>query len=271
MIHVHPVCHISARIRDARAPDILEHMFRWMWVFTDRPLPRFERAAEFWCAVTDTDLSARRGADHEFATFLPRGADACLKLQGVRAGGGAHLDLDVDDVGAATRFAVEEHGARLVHRDGDGLSVLSTPAGQLFCLTQWKGETRRPRAVEHADCSVSRVDQICFDIGPDAFDREIEFWSALTGWPLRQTALPGFEEFQRLAVPDELPMRILLQRLDAPGPAAAHIDIACSDAKRVRAWHEALGARRVADGRGWLVMRDPADGVYCLTSRDPDA
>ena len=247
---------------------MLAEMFRWLWVFADRPLPRFERAAEFWCAVTDTDLSARRGADQEFATFLPRGTDACLKLQGVREGGGAHLDFDVDDVGAATRVAVEEHGARLVLRDGDGLSVLSTPGGQLFCLTQWSGETRPPHAVGHADGSVSRVDQICFDISPEAFDREIEFWSALTGWPLRQSPLP---EFQRLAVPDKLPMRILLQRLDAPGPAAAHIDIACSDVERMRSWHETLGARRVAEGKSWLVMRDPADGIYCLTSRDPAA
>jgi hypothetical protein len=25
----------------------------------------------------------------------------------------------------------------------------------------------------------------------------------------------------------------------------------------------------VADGARWVVMRDPAGGVYCLTARDP--
>jgi glyoxalase superfamily protein len=52
-------------------------------------------------------------------------------------------------------------------------------------------------------------------------------------------------------------------------PASAHLDLACSDVDAVRAWHEAHGAEFVAVGAGWTMMRDPAGGVYCLTSRDP--
>jgi hypothetical protein len=272
-------------------------VIRWLWAFVDRPLDRFGEAAQFWCAVTETTLSPRRGADREFATFLPRNADACLKLQGVQAGGGAHLDIDVDDVDAVTHAAVEEHGASVVRREGTGLSVLRTPTGMLFCITQWDGPARRPpvvaaevldaganvetaAAVEMAaDAAAapalrvarlrSRVDQICFDVSPEDFARETEFWGGFTGWG---AAAASGSEFARLAVPEELPVRVLLQRLDTPAAPGAHIDVACGEeVPRIRAYHERLGARWVANGEQWQVMRDPAGGLYCLTERDPDS
>jgi hypothetical protein len=250
-------------------------MIRWLWAFVDRPLERFGEAAEFWCAVTGTTLSPRRGADGEFATFLPPPpADACLKLQGVHAGGGAHLDIDVDDVDAVTHAAVEEHGASVVHREGTGLSVMRTPGGTLFCITRWNGHSRRPPVIEAAfgaDHPRSRVDQICLDLGPgpEHFEREAAFWGGFTGWGVQASSAP---EFARLAVPDELPVRVLLQRRATPGPPAAHLDIACGgEVPRIRAYHESLGARWVANGERWQVMRDPAGGLYCLTERDPDS
>jgi hypothetical protein len=80
-------------------------MPRWILAFLDRPAAAFDDAARFWTAVTDTHLSARRGSDGEFATFLPTHGDACLKLQGVRDGGGVHLDLEFDDPLAAIATA----------------------------------------------------------------------------------------------------------------------------------------------------------------------
>lgn len=247
-------------------------MIRWLWAFLDRPLDRFDDAARFWGAVTETTPSPRRGAHREFATFLPRNADACLKLQGVQAGGGAHLDIDVDDVDAVTHAAVEEHGASVLRREGTGLSVLRTPAGMPFCITRWDGPARRPPMVETAIASVrlrSRVDQICFDVSPEDFAREAEFWGRFTGWGVSAAA---DSEFARVAVPDELPVRVLLQRRDAPAAPGAHIDVACGgEVPRIRAYHERLGARWVANGEQWQVMRDPAGGLYCLTERDPDS
>lgn len=262
-------------------------MIRWLWAFVDRPLDRFDAAAGFWSAVTDTTLSPRRGPQREFGTLLPRDADACLKLQGVHSDGGAHLDIDVDDVDAATHAAVEEHGATLVRRDGVGLSVMRTPAGQPFCLTRWEGHRRRPAVVEivaqpglqpqpqpeaqaEADGTRprSRVDQICFDISPEQFEREAAFWGAFLSWGC--TTAKG-SEFARVAVPDELPVRILLQRRRTPAPPSAHIDVACgADVARIRAYHESLGASWVATGACWQVMRDPAGGLYCLTERNQD-
>ena len=80
----------------------------------------------------------------------------------------------------------------------------------------------------------------------------------------------GDPEFGRLRTPAHFPVRVLIQRCDDAGPAAAHIDVACSDVPAVRAWHEELGARFVAEGRCWTVMHDPAGGIYCLTPRSPE-
>jgi hypothetical protein len=239
-------------------------VIRWLWAFVDRPSGRFDEAAEFWCAVTDTTLSARRRERGGFATFLPADdADPWLKLQGVHEGGGAHLDIDVDDVDAVTHAALEEHGATLVRREGVDLSVLRTPGGQLFCVTRWEGHSRRATSA-----AAGLVDQLCFDIAPEHYERELAFWSGFTSWPLDESRSA---EFTRLAVPRELPIHILLQRRESRGTApGAHLDLACgTEIARIRARHEELGARWVADGRHWQVLRDPAGGLYCLTERDP--
>jgi hypothetical protein len=242
-----------------RATDI-----RWVWAFIDRPLEAFADAARFWARASGTSLSPRRGEHEEFATFLPAQGDAHLKLQGVFEGGGAHLDFEVAHLAGATDAAVAL-GARLLH-DDEGLSVLRSPAGQLFCLTEWEGQSQWPPAVETPSGARTRVDQVCLDIDPAAFADESAFWSAFTGWEVR----PGTPEFSRLATPPHLPVRVLLQRRDESAAAGAHIDVACSDIAAVRAWHEQLGARQVGQGRYWTVMRDPVGGVYCLTARSPD-
>ncbi|GFH67119.1 hypothetical protein Sgou_58630 [Streptomyces gougerotii] len=64
-------------------------------------------------------------------------------------------------------------------------------------------------------------------------------------------------------------MRFLVQRLDDEQPARAHLDLAVLSPASARARHEALGARFVARGKEWTVMRDPAGAVHCLTDRDP--
>jgi hypothetical protein len=66
-----------------------------------------------------------------------------------------------------------------------------------------------------------------------------------------------------------LPVRLLIQRIGEQRPTSGHLDLACSDPTLVRAWHERNGATMVAEHPLWTVMRDPAGGVYCLTSRDP--
>lgn len=234
---------------------------RWTYAFIDRPAGDFGRTRAFWTTVTDTRPSALRGEREEFVTLLPEGADPCVKAQGVVDGaGGAHLDFAVDDVPDFTESALRL-GARLVG-DHEGWAVLRSPAGQLFCAVPWHGESVRPPVVRG-----SRLDQVCVDVPPSAYEAEVAFWTALLdGWVSAPGSLP---EFHVVEPPPGLPIRVLLQRLDEERPTTAHVDLACADIGTTRAEHERLGAGLVAEGRSWTVMRDPAGGVYCLTSRDP--
>ena len=240
-------------------------MIRWIWAFIDRPLDRFEQAATFWAAVTDSRLSARRSSHREFATLLPRSGHPCLKVQGVRGPGGAHLDLEVDDVPEAIDRAVGLGATVVVSKPAS--AVIQSPGGQRFCLEPWDGAASRPPVAERPDGTSSRLDQVCLDIAPDRYEVENAFWTALTGWELHPGARP---EFDLLRPPPGLPIRILLQRL-GNGGASAHVDLACSDIEATREWHEQCGAGLVGRRPHWIVMKDPAGGVYWLTARDPRA
>lgn len=99
---------------------------RWTYSFVDRPAEHFARACAFWAAVTDTVLSEPRGDEDEFATLLPEGTDACVKVQAVGDGaGGAHPDFCVEDVERFVAAALDS-GARTV-ADHDGWAVLRSP------------------------------------------------------------------------------------------------------------------------------------------------
>ncbi|MFJ6655522.1 VOC family protein [Streptomyces sp. NPDC091377] len=236
---------------------------RWTYAFIDRPIDQFDRACAFWTAVTDTRTSRLRGEQREFTTLLPgQDADACVKVQGVTSGGGAHIDFSVDDVADFTGRAMRG-GAEVVAGHA-GWAVLRSPAGQTFCAVPWHGEKVRPPVVRG-----TRLDQVCVDIPPYAYAAEIDFWSELLpGWESVPGSLP---EFHVLTPPGRLPIRVLLQRLDtADQPLGAHLDLACADIDATAAAHEALGATRVRQGAHWSVLRDPAGGTYCLTGRDPE-
>lgn len=234
---------------------------RWTYAFVDRPAARLAEARAFWTAVTGTSPSPARGERREFVTLLPDGADPCVKMQGVLDGpGGAHLDFFVEDVAEFVRTARGLGAGRVA--DHRAWAVLRSPGGQAFCVGAWQGETVRPPVVDGC-----RLDQVCLDVPPSVYDAETAFWAALTGWDLLSGSLP---EFRVLRPPAGLPLRVLLQRLGAEGPASAHQDLACADVESARARHERLGAAFVRRGTHWTVMRDPAGGTYCLTGRDPE-
>ncbi|MFE4693158.1 VOC family protein [Streptomyces sp. NPDC056749] len=239
-------------------------MIRWTYAFIDRPAAEAGPAVGFWSAVTATSASGPWGERGEFTTLLPEGADACLAVQAVGGGGGAHPDLAVEDAPAFTARATGL-GAVVAGRR-PGLTVLRSPGGQAFCVVPWRGQLVRPPVLTRPDGITSRLDQLCLDVSPAAFEAELGFWTALTGWE----DTPGVHpEFHTLRPPGDVPVHLLLQRLEEDRPASAHLDIACSDLAAGRVLHERLGAAFVRDGDGWTVMRDPAGGVYCLTGRDP--
>jgi hypothetical protein len=241
-------------------------LIRWTYAFIDRPRENFEQSAAFWTAVTDTHLSPRRGADGEFVTLLPKEGDACLKLQGVIEGGGAHIDLAYEQVAPEVERIAGLGAEVLEYLEAEQFALLRSPAGLLLCLVGWVGEKARSAVVGHPGGAESRLDQVCLDLGPSQYDAEAEFWQAVTGWERLRGSLP---EFEVLRPERAIPVRILLQRLGEDRAASAHHDLACSDVEEVRAVHEAHGARFVGRGAHWVVMSDPTGGIYCLTERNP--
>lgn len=238
----------------------------WVTVFLDLEATAWERGTSFWAQVTGSGLSALRGEDREFGTLLPADGDAHLKVQR-RAEGPTrlHLDLHVPDPAAAADVAVGL-GAREVHRSRHGYVVLDSPAGLQFCFVSHPAATRT-RPVTWATGHRSLLDQVCLDVAPRAFDGEVAFWAALTGW--EPTASRSTGEFVPLARPGDQPWRFLLQRTHDEQAAGAHLDLGTDDRPAEVERHVALGARVEAEHARWTVLRDPVGSPYCVTDRDP--
>lgn len=239
-------------------------MIRWSYAFIDRPTADADRAAAFWAAVTGTRPSPPWGTRGEFTTLLVDGADACLVTQAVGGAPGAHPDLEVTEPEAFTARATAL-GARVESEHAE-LTVLRSPGGQPFCVVPPRADKTPPPVFAEPRGGFSRLDQVCVDVGPSAFDAEAAFWPELTGWEASAGSRP---EFVVLSASPRLPVELLLQRTGTDAPTAAHLDLACSDIALSRAWHEECGAAFVHEGAHWTVMRDPAGGTYCLTGRDP--
>lgn len=247
---------------------------RWVWAFVDLPAPGFEDGLAFWAAVARSTPSPRRGEHDQFTTLQPERGGAWVKVQRVGGAGGVHVDLDVDVPLPLARDQAVSLGACVV-AELDDVVVCRSPGGLVFCLTRWEAEQTTRGQVRDED---SLVDQVCLDVPAAAWDVEVAFWSALTGWERtgRGCGCSGDDgsdaesEFGRLAWPEGLPVRFLLQHLDdQDGPVRAHLDLAAADREREVDRHVGLGATRAQDGRGWTVMSDPVGTVYCVTDRHP--
>ncbi|WP_033342744.1 VOC family protein [Catenuloplanes japonicus] len=233
-------------------------MLAWVTAYLDRPADRLREAVAFWESVTGA--MAVPQPLPQFVGLRPVAGDVTVMLQGIDDGpGGVHLDLAVADVSA---FCARARATGATETEDHGSwRVLRSPAGLRFCVDTADGRGVRPKPAEGV-----LLDQVSLDVGPAAYDPELAFWTALTGWSPRPTSLP---ELRRLVPPPGSPVQLLLQRCATEQPAAAHADLACADIPAVRVRHEALGAAFVAEFPGWTVMRDPVGAVYCLTSRPP--
>jgi hypothetical protein len=240
----------------------------WLTAFLDFPEEAFEAGCRFWCAVTNSRLSPLRGDRSEFATLLPEaGGDPFLRVQRLARGQvRCHLDVHAEDTNALADRALEL-GARLVERR-ERLVLLESPAGSVFCVMGDGGEARRPPPEQWPAGQRSLVDQLCVDVPGSAFETEASFWAELTGWERRSGTRP---EFEFLARPPGMPLRLLLQRLGKEqGEATAHLDLACDDLPAEIGRHESLGATVVRTMPHWTTLRDPVGLLYCVTQRDPD-
>ena len=177
-----------------------------------------------------------------------------------------HLDLHVDDVATTASVATRLGAGQVADL---GYRIMRSPSGFVFCLVPHHGECDRPRPVA-SPAGCSRVDQVALDVPFAAFPAEALFWAGLTGWARHAGSHP---EFEVLARPPELPLRLLLHRLgpgDGRPTTSAHFDVACGDdVVALAGEHCAMGAAVERVEERWVTLRDPAGLPYCLTARDP--
>lgn len=242
----------------------------WITAFVDLPADGYAESEAFWVRVLEGRLSPRRGEREEWVTVVPGRGAPYVRLQKVfRGPGGVHLDLHVapGGVAAATEEAVGL-GARVQHREAEQV-VLTSPGGFPFCVNPSAGGAGLP-PLQAGPGGPHRLEQVCLDIPPAGYDREVAFWAAVTGWELEPDR---GDEFRGLPRPAGLPLRLLLQRRDDDDPAVvtAHLDFACADRDALVPVHEAAGARSLSRFENWTQLEAPGGHVYCLTRRPPTA
>lgn len=235
----------------------------WLTLYLDVAPDEHAAAVAFWEGVTGYPLSSSRGEHGEYATLLPPDGDAQLRVQRLDDGpSGVHLDVHVPggDIDAGVDEAVGL-GASVVARPGH--AVLRSPGGFPFCLVH-EQLSRPPEPTTWPDGHRSRVDQLCVDIPPAAYDAEVAFWSAF----LEREPEQSGPEFVRLH--GEPWLRVLLQRLDTgDGPVRGHVDLATDDRAAEVERLVGLGATPSYVGRAWTALRPPAGPVLCVTDRLP--
>lgn len=231
---------------------------RGLHIFLDTPWADAARSWAFWSKVTGTKVSPTRGDHGQFATLLPARGEAWLKVQAMDGPARVHLDVDTDDragfVARATTL-----GARVQGTYHD-VVILESPAGIVLCATVGAGG-----AYDRSLDSVA--DQATLDIPRSAFPAEVAFWRDLTGWP--SSEISDDDEFVSLRRPENMAVRILLQRRDDETPGSAHVDFAVTDRAAETERHVQAGAEVVSLHSQWTVLRDPVGRSYCLTDRDP--
>lgn len=237
----------------------------WMHAFVDVPGDRVGTALSFWAAVTGWDPSPPWPGHSEFTSLTPRDGAPYLHVQTVDAPARVHLDVAGDLDGEPGRLA----GLGAVHlRRGDRWQVLRSPAGLPFCVcTDRPGA--RPAAARWPAGHRSRLVQLCIDVPPVLASPEFAFWRDATGWAEDPVDAP---EFRRLVPRERSPLQLLVQRLgddDGAAESRAHLDLGTDDIPAEVARVEALGARVLRPGRGFVVLEDPLGLPFCVTGNDP--
>lgn len=239
---------------------------QWLHVFVDVAPNVAEESATFWSAALGWPLGAPWPDHPEFRSFTAPEGDSFIHQQIGDHGPRIHFDLEIVDWHFADRLL--ELGA-VVTGQCEGWCPMRSPGGLPFCLVDRKEHLRPPALV--LDGHRSRLVQICVDSPPSVHAQEVAFWRAAMGWRWREG---NDDEFiGKLYPPTGSSAQLLFQRLDSDDPATAvraHIDLGADDveAEANRLVH--LGAQWLAPGRGWIVLRDPAGMIFCVTANSPD-
>lgn len=113
----------------------------------------------------------------------------------------------------------------------------------------------------------SRLSKIVIDVPEADHDRELAFWSGVTGQQLIR--FDRHPEYHGAELPGH-DLGLLIQRL-GDGPGRVHLDIHTDDPAAEMARLEKLGAEPVAQVHAWWIMRDPAGLPFCVIPEPPGA
>jgi hypothetical protein len=242
---------------------------RWLHVILDVPSDLAATSTRFWSGALGWPAGPTWAGDPAFRSFEPpEGSEhAYVHRQVGDHGPRVHIDLEVPDISAETE-RLRGLGAG-VGRRREAWQVLRSPGGLPFCLVTEAARTV-PAPVTWGGHR-SRLVQVCIDSPRELQDTEVAFWRAATGG--RWVANGDDTEFAGKLFPDDGPVQLLLQQLGPDSGATsttAHIDLGTDDLETETERMTALGATRIAPGRGWNVLRDPVGMIFCVTGNPPD-
>ena len=109
---------------------------------------------------------------------------------------------------------------------------------------------------------LSRLSTFVIDCKTDDVDTAAAFWSRALGRPVVK-ADPDDPSYRELASQESEPM-VLVQRVDHD--SRIHLDIEADDLEAEARRLEALGARRIAFVKRWIVMEAPTGQRFCIVN-----
>lgn len=107
----------------------------------------------------------------------------------------------------------------------------------------------------------SRLCSLIIDCRTDDLADAARFWSAALGRPIRAEANPPGSNYVALAMHDDEPV-IEVQKV--AHDSRVHLDIESDDIEAEVLRLEALGAKRVAAIKTWVVMEAPTGQRFCV-------
>ena len=107
----------------------------------------------------------------------------------------------------------------------------------------------------------SRLGGFIIDCRTEDLDAAAEFWSQALGCPMARHDDPAEANYVQLQTGDN-DLQIEVQKVDHD--SRVHLDIETDDQEAEARRLEGLGAKRVAEVRGWLVMEAPTGQRFCL-------
>jgi predicted enzyme related to lactoylglutathione lyase len=104
----------------------------------------------------------------------------------------------------------------------------------------------------------SRLAGFIIDCQTENLDSAAQFWSAALGLPMRAEDDPGYRLLEN--APGDLHVEVQ----QVTHPSRVHLDIESDDVEAEARRLEALGARRVAAIKTWIVMEAPTGQRFCV-------